>query len=178
MTVGSVKSTDAREPVLVLGLGNPLLADDGAGLKLLEAVEDRCGPGVEYVDGGTQGLALLGYLGGRRLTVILDAVGLGAAPGAVHLLTGSDIEKFGAHRAASAHEGNALELLSAARLLGDDPGELLIVGLEPAEVRTGVGLTAPVAAAVPQAAALAIEQIRLRLPSGEGTCVSRSLASF
>ena len=104
MTAGSAKVSPAdretRAPVLVLGLGNLLLQDDGVGLKLLEAVSDSepFGEEVEFVDGGTQGLALLGYLGGRKLTLILDAVGLGQAPGTVHMLRGAEIEKLRAHR--------------------------------------------------------------------------------
>lgn len=172
--------TETRAPVLVLGLGNLLLEDDGIGLRLLEAVVagERFGEDVEFVDGGTQGLALLGYLGGRKLTVILDAVGLGEAPGAVHMLRGAEIEKLGAHRSTTAHEGNALELLAAARLLGDEPDELVIVGIEPDHMRTGVGLSDSVSAAVPAAAALAAQVIRSRTNDEEGLCVSRSLGKF
>ncbi|MGO9256467.1 MAG: hydrogenase maturation protease [Bryobacteraceae bacterium] len=168
-----------RAPVLVLGLGNLLLEDDGVGLRLLEAVAaEPLGENVELVDGGTQGLALLGYLGGRKLTVILDAVGLGEAPGTVHLLRGAEIEKLGAHRSTTAHEGNALELLAAARLVGDEPEETVIVGIEPEHVRTGVGLSDSVSAGVPEAAALAVQVIQSRTYGEEGLCVSRSPGKF
>ena len=78
----------ANAPVLVLGLGNLILTDDGAGLRLLQSVETGAvwGDQVEFIDGGTQGLALLGYLTRRRLAVVLVdrraqplAVGGGAA---------------------------------------------------------------------------------------------------
>jgi len=68
MTAGSVDASTARAPVLVLGLGNLLLSDDAAGLHLEAALAAERGPSdqVEFVDGGTQGLALLHYLARRR----------------------------------------------------------------------------------------------------------------
>jgi hydrogenase maturation protease len=152
MTDGSV------EGVLVLGLGNLLLGDDAVGLRLLEALQSRIGlpacPGEEsspeYLDGGTQGLALLPWLSERRAVLILDAVGLGAAPGTVHVLRDQEIEEFRARRASTAHEGNALELLAVARLLGAGLAEVAVVGIEPASVATGIGLSAPVEAALPE----------------------------
>ncbi|MCC6363751.1 MAG: hydrogenase maturation protease [Bryobacterales bacterium] len=152
MTGGSV---EPRARVLVLGIGNVLLQDDGVGLRLLEHVEETAGPApdCEFVDGGTQGIALLGYLAGREKLVVLDAIGLGGEPGTVHVLRGYDLEGLRARRATTSHEGNALELLAMAKLLGEEPGEVVIVGVEPAAVRTGIGLSGPVQAALPRAAA-------------------------
>jgi len=139
----------------VLGLGNLLLGDDGVGLRLLEDLRREFGEtgAIEFVDGGTQGLALLGYLADRPNVVILDAVGLGAPPGTVHVLGASDIEQLRARRAATAHEGNALEILAVAQLLGQAPGHVLIVGVEPAQVLTGVGLSPEVESVLPRALA-------------------------
>jgi hydrogenase maturation protease len=125
MTAGSVDESPARAPILVLGLGNLLLSDDAVGLHLEAALAAERGGSdqVEFVDGGTQGLALLHYLANRRAVLVLDAVGLGAEPGSVHVLRGPAIEGLRVQRATSAHEGNALELLATARLLGDVAGE-------------------------------------------------------
>ena len=155
MTAGSVEARPAREPapapILVLGLGNLLLGDDALGLQLLSRLSADALPNVEFVDGGTQGLALLGYLSDRRGILILDAVGLGAAPGAVHVLDGADLDGLRARRSTTAHEGNALELLSTARLMGEKMGRLIVVGVEPARVATGIGLSEAVEAALPAA---------------------------
>jgi hydrogenase maturation protease len=144
--------------LLVLALGNTLLRDDGVGVAILHALEREAaqwGGEVEFVDGGTQGLALLGVLTGRRAAVILDAVALGAPPGTVHVLSAGDAGRLRSRRSTTAHEGNAGELLAAARLLGDLPERTIIVGIEPEEVRTGVGLSDAVARSVPEAAGCA-----------------------
>ena len=143
---------------MVLALGNTLLGDDGVGVAILHSLEGEAAEWdgeVEFVDGGTQGLALLGVLSGRRAAVILDAVALGAAPGTVHVLSAEEAALVRSRRSSTAHEGNAGELLATARLLGDLPKRTTIVGIEPEEVRTGVGLTDEVARAVPEAVACA-----------------------
>lgn len=139
--------TDGRAPVLVLGLGNLLLSDDGVGLQLLEALsQETRGDDVEFVDGGTQGLALLPYLSDRQSVLVLDAIGLGAEPGTVYVLRNDEVTRLPARRADSAHEGNGLELLATARLLGEYWSELAVVGVQPAPLKTGIGLTPEVAA--------------------------------
>ena len=147
MTAGS------PEPrVLVLGLGNLLLGDDGAGLRLLKALSEE-GPraGVEYVDGGTQGLALMGYLENRSGVLILDAAGLGAEPGTVHVLRGEDMAAWRARAPATSHEGNALVLLETMRLLETVPPSIVVVGIEPEILCSGIGLSNAVERALPEA---------------------------
>ncbi|MGA2182971.1 MAG: hydrogenase maturation protease [Bryobacteraceae bacterium] len=166
-------STAGPVETVVLALGNTLLRDDGVGVVILDALRAQAPArvparqtqvsapqfclqgGVEFVDGGTQGLALLGVLSGRRTAVILDAVALGAAPGTVHVLSADDAVRMRSHRSTTAHEGNAGELLATARLLGDLPQRTIIIGIEPEEVRTGVGLSDAVARSVPEAVACA-----------------------
>ena len=154
---GSLEFQGEREPapVLVLGLGNTLLTDDGFGPALVERLrgsEDRWNGQVEFVDGGTQGLALLGQLAGRRALIILDALTTGALPGTIHRFTLSELNTVTPVRGASVHEGNAGELLNATQLLGELPDRLFVVGVEPQEIRTGLGLSSPVQDALPRAA--------------------------
>jgi len=156
--------------VLVLGLGNLLLTDDGVGLRLLEELNTSKGDGwrdrVEFLDGGTQGLALMSEFEGRKAVVILDAVGAGAEPGTIHFLRSIEggFPEFSAghFRSTTAHEGNARELIATVALLGDSPEQLFVVGIEPDQVKTGIGLTASVEGAVQQAVARAagvVEQL-------------------
>lgn len=141
-------------PILVLGLGNTLLSDDGVGPALLDhlsgSAENWDGQ-VEFVDGGTQGLALLGCLSGRRALIIVDAVKTGAPPGTVHRMTLAELRNVNPGHASSAHEGNAGELLAAAQLLDELPARLFVVGVEPKKIATGLGLSAPVQRALSEA---------------------------
>lgn len=141
-------------PILVLGLGNMLLSDDGVGPALLEQLvssEARWDGQVEFLDGGTQGLALLGHLSGRRALIIVDALKMGAPPGTVHRLTLPELRGVSPGRASSGHESNAGELLAAAQLLDELPDRLFVVGVEPEQTTTGIGLSPAVQEALPVA---------------------------
>ena len=152
MTPGSVEP-GRTPPVLVLAVGNTLLGDDGAGQALLAELQREPWPAdVEFLDGGTQGLALLGRIAGRRALIVLDAVALGADPGAVHIL--NDWKQPGS-RGATSHESNVAELLQTALLLGDCPERVVVIGIEPARVATGIGLSDAVARSIPSAVAAA-----------------------
>lgn len=145
---------EKRAPILVLGLGNMLLTDDGVGPALLSQLSGSDGPWkdqVEFVDGGTQGLALLGQLSGRRALIIVDAVKRGAAPGTIHRLTLTELREIPQARATSGHESNAGELLAAAQLLDELPDRLYIVGVEPETIATGIGLSESVERALASA---------------------------
>src|SRR3974390_3473782 len=143
MTSGSVNRTHAA-PILVLGLGNILLHEGGRGPSLLEqlAKKYRHVEGVvEFMDGGTQGLALLGRITERQALAILDAVATGHEPGEVCVLEGPAVLRFAVSRATTAHEGNAGELLATAAFLGELPEKCFIVGVEPKSLNTGGGLS-------------------------------------
>jgi len=148
---GSVEAAVA--PVLIVGLGNRLLRDDGVGVELLSRIEPRAAAWrdqVELLDGGTQGLALLGKLAGREAVVFLDAIRMGAEPGTVHVFRGEELGRMGS-RATTAHEGGVTEILGALALLGETPPEVIVIGVEPGEIETGIGLSEPVGAVLEQA---------------------------
>jgi len=144
-------------PVLVLGLGNPLMGDDGAGQTLLARLSSHasnCGDAVEFVDGGTQGLALLGIFEKRKAVVFLDAISLGAKAGAVHVVQGQELLKMGG-RATTAHEGSAPQILTALELLGETPKEIVMIGVEPEKIGLGIGLSPTVESAIDSAVEIA-----------------------
>ncbi|MBI5434379.1 MAG: hydrogenase maturation protease [Planctomycetes bacterium] len=162
-----------RAPILVLGVGNALLQDDGVGPALIELLRATRGadPRVELVDGGTLGLALLGWIEHRGALLVLDAVEVGAAPGTVHVIE-RPLDR-GAARGIGAHGGNAASLLGTAALLGVLPHQVLVIGVEPRSIRTGTELDPVVARALPRAAALAGSWLDARLAElREGACTS------
>jgi hydrogenase maturation protease len=151
---GSPEPEVATAPILVLGLGNMLLSDDGVGPALVEHLADTSGEWngrVEFLDGGTQGLALLGQLSGRKALIIVDALKTGAPAGTIHRLTLNDLRDVSPGRGNSGHEGNAGELLAAAQLIDQLPDRLFVIGVEPETIATGIGLSAPVRKALAEA---------------------------
>ena len=164
---------------MILGLGNLLLGDDGAGLRLLEELASEKARdwehAVEFMDGGTQGLALIGALSGRRAVVILDAVRAGGEPGTVHLLHSPRAARGALYAAskqlppgeagpATVHDANARELIATLAFLGRRPEELFVVGIEPEKINTGLGLSDSVTQALAPARARATEIVERWLP--------------
>lgn len=157
MTSGSAKKTesDRTPPVVVVGLGNILLADDGVGPRLLDIVrqyEHGHNGSVEYIDGGTQGLALLGRLTNRRAIIFLDAISAGSEPGTIHTWTAKRILQKEFSGSTTAHESSAAELLRALLLTDGLPETVIAIGVEPAETSTSVGLSRVVERALSEAA--------------------------
>jgi len=140
--------------MLVVGIGNRLLCDDGIGIELMQRLQERYAntEGIAFIDGGTLGLALLGYLEGRRAVLFLDAVSKSAPTGTVHELTLEDLEGMGPNDAAStAHESGATQLIATAKLIDVLPDEVFVIGIEPELLRTGEAFSAAVTEAIPAA---------------------------
>ena len=133
---------------LVLGVGNLLMSDDGVGVHAVQRLEKRTlPPGVEVLDGGTCGLDLLQFFEGVERLIVLDAANLGREPGAIVRLAGDDVPAFLAMKV-SPHEINLPELLFSAKLSGIYPREVVVLGVQPETIETGVELSPPVAAQV------------------------------
>lgn len=162
------RCSEETAPVLLLAIGNPLMADDGAGqemLSRLEAAAPEWGSDVELVDGGTQGLALLGVFEKRKAVVFLDAVRLGSKAGTVHVLNGEELVQMGRRPANSAHEGSAPDIMRALQLLGEAPEDVALVGIEPEKIETGMGLSPTVGDSIGLAAGL-VHRMVSRLVAG------------
>lgn len=146
-----------RVRALVLGVGNPLMSDDGVGLRLLRALAESCSlVGVEFVDAGTLSLLLLPRLEGADGLLVLDAAQFDAAAGAVRTLEGPAMDEFLRSSRCSVHEVGLRDLIDAARLTGVLPQRRALVGVQPLAVGWGESLSPAVEAAVPSAVALAL----------------------
>jgi hydrogenase maturation protease len=139
----------------VIGLGNPLLTDDGVGLELLEALRADGWVDVDLVDGGTWGLSLLPTLADADRVLVLDAVRSGNVPGTVVRGSNDDIPRLYRYPL-SPHQIDLSEVLAAAELSGGLPEHVEVIGVEPASTDGPcVELSDVVAAAVPRALAQA-----------------------
>lgn len=142
--------------VAIVGIGNNLLTDDGAGIHVLNryAVE-HADEDVDCIDGGTVGLALLDRLAELDGLIALDAMILGKNPGTVTVLQGEDMDTHLRNQRGSVHEVGLSDLMDALRLRGDLPNNRALIGIEPADMDWGTEPTPLVAAAVPEAVELA-----------------------
>jgi len=145
--------------LLVLGLGNVLCTDDGAGVAAVHRLRERydAPEGVLVLDGGTLGLSLLPYLRASRRAILVDAIGADAPPGTLVRLTGDDVGPAAATRL-SVHQVGVADLLDGARLLGGYPEEICLVGVVPADTGLSVDCTPAVEARLDDLVRLTIEE--------------------
>ncbi|MBE1494040.1 hydrogenase maturation protease [Amycolatopsis lexingtonensis] len=128
-------------PVLVLGIGNELLGDDGVGVVAARRLAALVPPAVEVLDGSTLGLLLAPLLADRSAVLVLDAVSeRHGPPGTIVLLRDTEIRRGHGLRA-TAHDVGLVDALSAVELSGRAPGCIALVGLvaEPPRCRFGLG---------------------------------------
>ncbi|MFL5288780.1 MAG: HyaD/HybD family hydrogenase maturation endopeptidase [Rhodopila sp.] len=137
--------------VLVLGIGNILWADEGFGVRAVEAFHRRyeLPEDVVLLDGGTQGLYLVNYLQEADDLLVFDAIDYGLEPGTLKIVRDEEVPKFTGAKKMSLHQTGFQEVLSAADLLDAYPKRLALIGCQPVDLEDWGGpLTAPVAAAI------------------------------
>jgi hydrogenase maturation protease len=168
---GGVASTR----ILVAGIGNIFMADDGFGVEVAKHLAGRELPqGVEVADFGIRGMDLMYALGeGYDAAIFVDAVPRGEAPGTLFVIE-PELEDDGAGTALDAHGMDPVKVLSLARQLGEVPERVLVVGCEPKVRMSGdeedvVGeLSEPVRAAVPGAVELVESLVKEMTEGGKG----------
>jgi hydrogenase maturation protease len=128
--------------VLVIGLGNPIMADDGLGVAALERLRQGWSlpESVRLVDGGTWGMNLLPLIEEAERVVFLDAIDAGRPAGALILLEREELPRFLALKL-SPHQIDLREVLALAELRGTLPSDLVAIGLQPGRVEMAFGLS-------------------------------------
>lgn len=142
--------SETASDLLVLGLGNVLLGDDGAGPAVIAWLrQNRLVPaGTRLLDGGTLGLSLLPYLEDACRVILVDAVAADACAGTLVRLEGADVGPAVATRL-SPHQVGVADLLDGARWHDREPERLVLLGVVPQSIALGVGLSDPVRRALP-----------------------------
>lgn len=147
--------------ILVLGLGNTIMTDDGFGVKVVTTLSSRHhfqGP-VQLLDGGTLGLDLLPYLEGVESLLIIDALDMRDKPGKIFRLAGDEVPRAFASKL-SVHQMGLQDLLAVAELQGYVPRDLVVWGVQPESIEMCTELTATVAAAVEPVMAHVLEELQ------------------
>jgi hydrogenase maturation protease len=155
-----MSSPENRAPILVLGIGNILLRDEGVGVRAIEAMRTlNLPPEVELVDGGTGGADLLDIVCDRRKVIVVDAMDAGATPGTILRLAVKDLADAD-RPGISLHEIGLLETLAMARHLASAPAEVCVFGIQPGEIGPGDTLTEVMLAAIPTVIEMVLAELR------------------
>lgn len=135
-------SEDRATPVLVLGLGNILLEDEGLGVRALEALAQRyrIPPQVELLDGGTTGMGLLDQLSCREHLIVLDAVRSDLPPGSLVRLSGDEVPVYFSQRA-TPHQIGLSDVLATLALAEEQPRDIVILGMVPSSLELTLELS-------------------------------------
>jgi hydrogenase maturation protease len=147
--------------VLVLGIGNVLWADEGFGVRAVEALHAgwTFPPQVRLMDGGTLGLALFDDIARASHVLVFDAVDAGLSGGSLKLLRGDEVPAWGAQRL-SPHQNGFNDVLALAAIAGRGPDHLTAIGVQPVTLDDfGGSLRPEVRARLPEALALAVQEL-------------------
>lgn len=157
----------------ILGLGNPLMGDDGFGLAVLARLEERWTlEDVETADGGTWGMSLLPLIEDAERLIVIDAILAGGQPGDVVLLERERLPIY-LTRKLSAHQIDLRDVLAVAEWRGRLPSETIAVGVQPVRIELGLGLSDEAAAAIDDV----VDLVVARLGQWGHRCEPRVLAA-
>jgi len=137
-----LNDTNGPCPVLLLGMGNLLLQDEGLGIRALEALqrEYEIPPQVQLLDGGTTGMGLLDDISGREHLLVLDAVQTGEPPGTLVVLRGNEVPVYFGVRV-TPHQLGLADVLATLELSGERPAGVTVLGLVPQSLELTLDLS-------------------------------------
>jgi hydrogenase maturation protease len=148
--------------IRVLGVGNVLMSDDGFGpfvIRVLDA-NYECPPGVEFVDVGTPGLDLTPYLLDADTVIFVDTVSSRGEAGEIRVYEREDLLKYPPQVRTGPHDPALKEALLTVAAAGVGPARVLLIGVIPQWIATGVALSPQVEGAVPRAVALVVSVLK------------------
>ncbi|MFB9950667.1 HyaD/HybD family hydrogenase maturation endopeptidase [Rhizobium puerariae] len=163
MTVPCPLESEPTPRILVLGIGNILWADEGFGVRAVEAFHKayEVPENVTVLDGGTQGLYLVQFVNEHDRLIVFDAIDYGLEPGTMKIVEDDEVPKFTGAKKMSLHQTGFQEVLSAADLMGHYPERLALIGCQPLDLEDwGGSLTQPVRAVIPAAIGTAVRILR------------------
>ncbi|WP_240784078.1 HyaD/HybD family hydrogenase maturation endopeptidase [Tabrizicola caldifontis] len=167
--------------ILILGIGNVLWADEGFGVRCVEAMAETHAlpPNVRLLDGGTQGLYLLPFLEDTDALLVFDAIDYGLPPGTLKVVTNDEVPAFMGAKKMSLHQTGFQDVIATATLMGYRPRDMVLIGCQPAELDDyGGGLRPEIAARIPEALCLARETLaRWGVTVSDGRTTSDLLAN-
>jgi hydrogenase maturation protease len=142
--------TDSRK-TLILGIGNVLLSDEGAGVFAIRQLADMAAQheDIELMDGGTLSFSLAGAIEDADNLIVIDAAQYDGEPGTTKVFVGEQMDAFiGGNRKCSVHEVSLIDLMAIALLAGQLPSQRALIGIQPQTIDWGDTPSLPVSAAI------------------------------
>jgi len=139
-----------KKPGIVIGLGNTLMSDEGAGVRVVQRLLDfACRfPLVDFVDAGTGGMSILHLITGKDKAIFIDCARMGEKPGVIRKFTPQEIKSTKGLSHQSLHETDLIKVIDLAEQLGQCPAQIVIFGIEPEVVEPGIGLSETLASKI------------------------------
>lgn len=145
--------------IVILGLGNILLKDEGVGVRVAGELSKRGLPeNVDIIDGGTASLDVLTSIKDIEKLIIIDALKGGEEPGSIYRLCPEDLLAE-TKNCVSLHQINLLDALNIAKKIGSTPEETVIIGIEPKAVDSGLGVTSCIEQKIPEIINIVLKEL-------------------
>jgi hydrogenase maturation protease len=132
-----------KKPTIIIGLGNPLMSDEGIGVFLVNRLAElsKKFPDADFLDAGTGGLNLLHLFEGREKAVIIDCANMEEIPGTIKKFSPEQVKSVKQLAHQSLHEQDLLKIIEMAKKLDQCPKEIVIFGIQPKNVSFGQSLS-------------------------------------
>ena len=147
---------------LVLGIGNPLMQDDGVGVHAVQQLKAMYPnfPQVEFLDGGTLSFSLIGVIEDATNLIVIDAAQFCNKPGTVRTFHGEDMDRLlGQQKNSSVHDVTLIDLMSIALLSDQLPARRALIGIQPDCIDWSTEPTPAIKTAIPRVCDIAMELI-------------------
>ena len=152
-------NSNFSKKILVLGVGNELLSDEGIGVHTVKELSKReLPPEIEIMEGGTDGFGLIHIITETDRLIVIDSVKGGSEPGTLYKFDIKDAPKTPDLFKTSVHQIGILEVINLSSLIGKTP-ETTVIGVEPKTISTSMELTKEVKAKIPRVIELVLKEV-------------------
>ena len=164
--MGIIKEIRFKEPmlsqknILILGVGNILLKDEGVGVHVVKKLKEVPLPvNVEVLDGGTAGFDLVDFIAGRKKIIVIDAVKAGEKIGTIYRLPEENL-KIKPKTIMSFHEVDLLDAIHMSIVMDEKPEEIVVIGIEPKDMSDGTELSPEIEERIPRIIEVVMEELK------------------
>jgi hydrogenase maturation protease len=145
--------------ILILGIGNILLKDEGVGVHVVQRLKEMHLPDdIEILDGGTAGLDLVDFIAERKKLIVIDAVNTGEKPGTIYRLTEENLA-IQPKAIMSFHDIDFLDALHMSIVMDEKPEEIVVIGIEPKDMSDGTELSPEIEERIPDIIKIVMQEL-------------------